>query len=877
MCMTWRSLGRRPITAKNRLAPASSLFSLLLPYVRPYRWRVAGATASLLVAAGLVLGLGQGVRHLIDAGFAGRSPASLNFAALLMFVVVAALGAATAARFYLISWLGERASADLRRDLFSHVISLEPSFFETAQTGDILSRMTADIAILQALIGSSISMWLRNALLMVGALVMLIATSPKLAAIVVVVVPLVVGPLILFGRRERKLSRVAQDRVGDLGAYAEETFSSLATVQAYTHEAIDRTLFSARVEKSVFALAPGAALLWDEAPGNFAYRFQKGDRDAVAAALEAAAEVVTIDLINNRVVPAPMEARAAVGSFGNTGFKLLVSGQGVHSIAQQLAKDIFRVPPAQMHVVAPDVGGGFGGKNFVYPEYVLVLFAARKLGRDVVWLSDRNEDFVSSAHGRDNRTRARLALDSTGRFLALDVSTVANLGAYMSTSGPGSSTNAPSTAMGGLYDIPAIFMDVRAAFTNTVPIDAYRGAGKPEANFIIERLVDLAAVQTGRDPVVLRRQNLIGSVPHRTALGMAIDTGNFRGNLDTALARVDFSSFGARRAEAATRGQLRGIGVACFLETARGAPGECAGLRFRVDGRVEILLGTQSNGQGHETSFPQIAADRLGLPIECFDVVQADTAQVPRGNGHGGARSLHQGGTALVKAIETTLAKARDIAGRLLQCDGALLNFVDGVFSLSDGRSVALTTLAQEPEGLDCIVDTDLDIFTFPNGCHVAEVEIDEETGHVQLLSYTAIDDFGRLINPMLTEGQIVGGLAQGIGQALHEHTAYDAESGQLLAASFMDYKLPMASDLPDFDIVFAGVPTQANPLGVKGSGQAGCIAAPQTIMNAVVNALGVPHLDMPATPERVWRAIQARGAGTLLAGHGTSVRERAG
>ncbi|HZS83785.1 MAG TPA: xanthine dehydrogenase family protein molybdopterin-binding subunit [Stellaceae bacterium] len=629
------------------------------------------------------------------------------------------------------------------------------------------------------------------------------------------------------------------------------------------------------VVDAVAALAEGAPLLWDEAPGNRAFRFQKGDEAGTQAAFAAAAHVVEIALVNNRVVVSPMETRGAIGRYDPDAetFHLLLSGQGVHGIRDQLADSVFRIPRERVQLMAPDVGGGFGVKNFLYPEWVLVLWAARRLRRPVKWIADRAEDFTGTTQGRDNHTRARLALDADGRFLALDVATVANLGAYVSSAGPLSSTSAPATALGGVYAIPVIFMDVRGAFTNTVPIDAYRGAGKPEANYLIERLIDRAAAALGRDPVELRRRNLISAFPYRTAMGTLIDCGRFAANLEAAVARADRAGFAARRAQSARRGRLRGLGVACFLETARGTPNEGAEIRFEPDGRVTLLLGTQSNGQGHETSFPQIAADLFGLPIETFRYVQADTRAVRTGAGHGGARSLHLGGGALVKAAEGVIAKGRLIAAHLLQAAPAEIGFAAGRFTVSGtDRGIELLALARAardpanlPEGVSPGLDTHAmfvcDLITFPAGCHVAEVEIDPETGTIALLRYTAVDDFGRLVNPLLTAGQVHGGVAQGLGQALLEHTVYDAESGQLLSGSFMDYALPRADDLPAFDLTLAELPTAANPLGVKGSGQAGAIAAPPTVMNAVLDALsplGIRDLDMPATPERVWAAIAA-------------------
>jgi carbon-monoxide dehydrogenase large subunit len=616
------------------------------------------------------------------------------------------------------------------------------------------------------------------------------------------------------------------------------------------------------------AVAEGAPQLWEQAPGNVSYVFRKGDRAAVEAAFARAHRIVSVSLVNNRVAAAPLEPRAAIAHHdaAQGSFLLELTGQGVHAIRNQLAQHVFYMPPERIQLVSPDVGGGFGAKNLLYPEWVMVMVAARRLGRPVRWSSDRTEDFLTSAQGRDNRTEARLALDEAGHFLGLDVETIANLGAYLSPGGPGSSTNAPGTAMGGFYAIPAVHMEARGVFTNTVPIDAYRGAGKPEANYIIERLIDRAARETGRDPAELRRLNLIADYPYRSAMGMTIDCGDAPANLDQVLQQADRTGFEARRAASSTRGMLRGFGMAYFLETARGAPGEWAAVRFLADGLVALAVGTHSNGQGHETSFPQIAADRLGLAPEVFVLVQADTRSVARGNGHGGARSLHMGGAALVQAIDVVLARARRLAAQLLQSEEAALVFEEGRFTVpgeSSGISLpeVAAAAAEAGESLDAEVDSTLDLVTFPNGCHVAEVEIDLETGLIRLDRYTAVDDYGTLVNPMLTLGQVQGGLAQGIGQALMEEVTYDRESAQPLAASFQDYCMPRATDLPDFDIHFAGVPTASSPLGVKGSGQAGCISAPQTIMHAVLDALaplGVASLDMPATPARVWAAIQA-------------------
>ncbi len=445
------------------------------------------------------------------------------------------------------------------------------------------------------------------------------------------------------------------------------------------------------------ALAHGAPLLWEEAPGNLSFRFQKGDRAAVDAAFASAAHVVERDLVNNRLIVAPLETRGAIGSHdaATESFHLIVSGAGVHGMRDVLADRIFHLPRSRVRVSAPDVGGGFGIKNAVYPEHVLLLWAARRLGLPVKWIADRAEDFTSAAQGRDNRTRARLALDADGRFLALDVQTVANLGAYVAGFGPGTSTSAPSTAMGGVYDIPAVFMDVRGALTNTVPIDAYRGAGKPEANYLIERLVDAAARRLSLDPFELRRRNMMARFPHRSALGITIDGGRFAANLDAAEAAADRPGFARRREESARRGMLRGLGVACFLETARGQPNEAAEIRFEPEGAVTLIVGTQSNGQGHETSYRQIAADLLGLPLSTFRYVQADTHAVATGGGHGGARSMHMGGAALARAAEAVIEQGRSIAARLLQAAHDSVVFDAGRFSTTDGRNIALLDVAR--------------------------------------------------------------------------------------------------------------------------------------------------------------------------------------
>ena len=668
-----------------------------------------------------------------------------------------------------------------------------------------------------------------------------------------------VSPLIVPLRFALAVERVRH--VGDPVAFIVADRAELAREAAELVE-IEYEALPAVVDGCA-AIVAGAPQLWPQAPHNTAFHIQKGDAGAVAAAMKEAAHIVGVEVMNNRVVVAPIESRAGIARYdaATDSFDLELTGQGLHGIRRQLAEFVFKLPPDRFHLHAPDVGGGFGTKKFLYPEWILLLWAARKLRQPVRWEADRAEDFVASAQGRDIFARARLGLAADGRFLALDIEMVANHGAYLSGNGPGAAAVAASTAHGGVYDIPAIAVDVRGAFTNTVPVDAYRGAGKPEANYITERCIEAAARTLGFDPAELRRKNLIASFPHKTAMGLTIDSGGFVDNLDCAVAQADVAGFGARRIDAKARGKLLGLGIACFLETSRGAPNEGAEVRFETDGHVTVAVGTESNGQGHETAFAQIAAERLGLPIEAIRYVQADTRAVKSGAGHGGARSMHMGGAAVVKAIDAALARARTTAARLLQASEAELVLDGGAFCVRGSeRRIELLSIAREGgAALGEHVMNMTDVFTFPSGCHVAEIEVDPETGAAILVRYTAVDDYGRLINPMLTEGQVQGGVAQGIGQALLEHTVYDPESGQLLSGSFTDYALPRADDLPAFDIALIERPTRANPLGVKGSGQAGCIAAPQTVMAALLDALqpaGVQAIDMPATPERIWKAL---------------------
>ena len=609
------------------------------------------------------------------------------------------------------------------------------------------------------------------------------------------------------------------------------------------------------------ALEPGSPQLWDRVPGNLAFRFERGDRAAVEAAIDQAAHVTTLDLMNQRVMASPLETRAGVAEYdAETGRTLLtVTAQGLHPIRSQLA-DVFGEPVDNFHLVAPDVGGGFGSKNYLYPEWVLLVCAARRLRRVVHWSAQRSEETAAGAHGRDFRARARLALDGSGNFCALDVRAVANLGAVLSTSGPHSSTLAPATVLGGVYAIPAIYLETRGAFTNCAPIDAYRGAGKPEANYLVERLVDKAARQLGADPVDLRRQNVIRDYPYRKALGQTVDTGDFAANIDEAVRLADRDGFARRRADSEQAGRLRGLGIACFLETSRGPDREGAEVRIGADGIIELRMGTDSTGQGHETVLPRLAAERFGVPVEVVRYRQADTRLTRVGEGHGGARTLHMGGAALCRAIDAVLDQGRKEAARLMQADIHDLDYAEGAFAVR-GTEQGITLFA-------IAADADIDAFalvedaeiTFPSGCHLAEVEIDRETGDVTLARYAGVDDYGRRLDTQLTLGQVMGGLAQGAGQALQEAIVYDPGTGQILSGSLMDYTLPRAADLPEIKIGFRETPTGRNPLGVKGAGQAGAIAAPATIMNAVVDALaplGIDDVPMPATGANIWEAIR--------------------
>jgi carbon-monoxide dehydrogenase large subunit len=619
------------------------------------------------------------------------------------------------------------------------------------------------------------------------------------------------------------------------------------------------------------AIRPKNPAIWQEAPDNVAFTYDRGEIGAVEAAIRDAAHVVECQLVNNRVVAAPLETRGALGAFDAASGRLhlTASAAGAHAIRDLLADAVFRIPREKLRVSIPDVGGGFGMKNVLYPEWVLVLWAARRLRRPVTWIGDRAEEFLASVHGRDSLVRARLALDANGKLLALEAKVLANMGAYVSTVAPVVPTMAMGSAMGGVYDIPLVAFQTRGVFTNTTPVDAYRGAGKPEANYLIERCIDIAASQLGMDALKLRRRNIVRRFPYRSAVGLSMEQGAFGHAIDHAVNAAE--GFKARQKASRGRGKLRGLGYACFLETARGQPNEVAELKVAGDGRIVISVGTHSNGQGHETTFAQIAADALDLPLARFAFRQGDTDDLDRGGGHGGARSMHQGGTAVVMAAEGLIENARKLAARLLQTGAEAVTYDSGTLRVAaTGQEISLEEVARASRqltgddvapGLAHRATHLCDLYTFPNGCHVAEVEIDPDTGEVTLARYVIFDDYGRLLDPRLTLGQVHGGVVQGIGQALLEEVRFDPDTGQVLAGSLMDYALPRADDIPAFEgSLITEFPSRANRLGVKGSGQAGAIASPATIMNAVMNALaplGVRHLDMPATPARIWEAIR--------------------
>jgi carbon-monoxide dehydrogenase large subunit len=628
------------------------------------------------------------------------------------------------------------------------------------------------------------------------------------------------------------------------------------------------------------ALDAGAPLVWDEVPNNRVFDWEIGDKAATDAQFAQAAHVTKLTVVNNRIIVSSMEARAALAEYdaASQRWTLYANTQGGWLLKQQLGPDIFHVPEERFRIITPDVGGGFGMKIFVYAEHVLTCYAARKLGRPVKWMSERSEAFLADTQGRDNITLGELALDADGKFLALRTRNVANMGAYLSTYAPFIPTFAGTGVLAGVYGFRAIYANVIGAFTNTVPVDAYRGAGRPESNYLVERLVDTAARELGVDRAELRRRNMVlpKAMPHTTPVGKIYDSGDFRTVLDHALATMDWAGFETRRAAAAARGKRRGIGLAYYLEATGGGPTERAEIRFADDGFVDVFVGTQSTGQGHETAYVQLTADRLGLDGDRVRVHQGDTDTIPMGGGTGGARSLYSEGTAILATTATVIERGRKAASEALEAAQADIVFEQGKFSIvGTDRGMDIVTLAlqqrarqkqgQDVTTLDAAEVADIPAHTFPNGCHVAEVEIDPDTGMVKVVRYSVTDDVGKAINPLIVRGQVHGGVAQGFGQAVLERTVYDPESGQLLSGSFMDYALPRADDLPDIEVELIEVPCGPNPLGVKGAGEAGAVGSPPAVINAILDALapvGVTHIDMPATPERIWRAVtEARAA----------------
>ena len=650
---------------------------------------------------------------------------------------------------------------------------------------------------------------------------------------------------------------------------------------------VDYDVHSAVVDMNE-AISSDSPSVHDDVGTNVCFDWELGDKAAVDEAFANAHHVASLDLVNNRLVANAIEPRCAIGDFNQaTGhYTLHTTSQNPHVIRLLMGAFVLGLPEHKLRVNSPDVGGGFGSKIFHYAEEIIVTWAAGQLNRPVKWTADRTESFMSDAHGRDHVTRVELALDENGKFLALREDTLANMGAYLSTFAPCVPTYLHGTLLAGQYTTPVIHCNVKAVFTNTVPVDAYRGAGRPEATYLLERIVDVAASEMGIDPVEIRRRNFIqpDAFPYQTPVALLYDTGNYEASLDKALEVADYDGFADRKAASTAAGKLRGIGLASYIEACGIAPSnvvgslgaraglyEAATIRVNPTGSVSVLTGSHSHGQGHETTFAQVVSELLGIEIDNVDVVHGDTDKIPFGMGTYGSRSIAVGGTAIVKAIDKIVAKGKKIAAHLLETSESDIEFENGSFVVpGTDKAKAFGEIAlaayvphQYPldelePGLEETAFYDPKNFTFPAGTYVCEVEVDPETGTVDIASFHATDDFGRVINPMIVEGQVHGGLVQGIGQAILENCQYD-EDGQLVSGSYMDYTMPRASDVPSFSVDTTVTECEHNPLGVKGCGEAGAIGSPPAVINAILNALsevGVTNLDMPATPSKVWQAI---------------------
>ena len=636
------------------------------------------------------------------------------------------------------------------------------------------------------------------------------------------------------------------------------------------------------------ALKKGAPQLHPEAKNNLIYDWEIGEKDATEKAIAGAAHVTEMEITNNRLVPNAMEPRAALAHYdaADDHFTLYTTSQNPH-VARLVLSAFYQVAPEhKLRVIAPDVGGGFGSKIYIYPEEIVCLWASKRTGVPVKWTGERTESFLTDAHGRDHVTKARMGFDKNGKIVGFSVDTVANLGAYMSLFSSSVPTYLYATLLSGQYNIANIHCNVRTVYTNTAPVDAYRGAGRPEATYVVERMMETAARELGMSPAELRRKNFVKSFPHQTPVIMCYDAGDYNATLDAALKAADYDGFAKRKSAAAKKGKLRGMGLSCYIEACGIAPSaavgslgagvglwESAEVRVNPVGTVEILTGSHSHGQGHETTFTQLVSERFGLPTDNVQIIHGDTDKVQFGMGTYGSRSGAVGMTAISKALDKVEAKAKKIAAHLLEASESDIEFKDGAFSVSGtdkkvtfpevslNAYVAHKFPSDEIEpGLKEGAFHDPSNFTFPAGCHICEIEIDPETGVCEIADWVAVDDFGNVINPMIVEGQVHGGIAQGVGQALMEGASYD-DSGQLVTGSFMDYCMPRADNLPSFKVETTVTPCPSNPLGIKGCGEAGAIASPPAVINAITDAVGHENVTMPATPQVVWQAARQGAA----------------